>query len=305
MVRRAQVPGFTLVELLVTVGIIGLLLAILLPALSAARRGARSVTCVAQQREIARSMLGRAADYDGYMPLAGNVAVPSVTPSPTGGLLAPLLNDSSRQRYDYLKALTVSSPPTGEEPLATELSLLKWLGDADVPQSAGEFSAWVDAGGLERVDRLFNCPEVGFRYGYKPSITVTVGNATLITLRGGTATDYGFNEGVLGFDHADAGRRRLRGKVAAVTDASRTLLCGDMGSPPNVAWVMAWGPPASAPPGQVTLADVLGGPDPAAYSQRFDLPRHGGKINLAHADGHVVTRRIDADDLAAVLLTSQ
>lgn len=61
--------GFTLIELLVTIGVIAILIAILLPALGAARRSARMTKSASQAREIARLVMVKVEENGGVFPV--------------------------------------------------------------------------------------------------------------------------------------------------------------------------------------------------------------------------------------------
>ena len=63
--------AFTLIELLVVISIIALLIAILLPALGAARRTARNIGCKSNMRQLAIAFHAFAADHKDRLPATG------------------------------------------------------------------------------------------------------------------------------------------------------------------------------------------------------------------------------------------
>ncbi len=72
---RASVPprlahAFTLVELLVVIGIIALMISILLPALAVAKQSAMTTVCASNIRQLATCSIAYAADNHGYYPPA-------------------------------------------------------------------------------------------------------------------------------------------------------------------------------------------------------------------------------------------
>lgn len=69
---RFRGAGFTLVELLVVLGIIAILIALLLPAMNRVREQALGVRCIGNLRQVATGYQLYAADYDMVLPVASN-----------------------------------------------------------------------------------------------------------------------------------------------------------------------------------------------------------------------------------------
>ena len=139
--------GFTLIALLVVIGIISILIALLLPAIIAAKRQAQIVKCGSNLRQIASACLLRSIDSKGFMPLAGEIALPAANSIPEG------LNDSARTRYTYAYAPEINEPMIVPLPAA----IAPYLGYKDLP-----FENWslLDRALNEktRVWQLFMCP---------------------------------------------------------------------------------------------------------------------------------------------------
>ena len=311
--------AFTLIEILVVVGIIGVLLAILLPVLSSARGGARALACAAQQREVAAAYAGHATEHDGYGPLLGDLVLPGGTEG--YGSLPIALADPRRGRYDYLPDRDVKNAggqafnltleqvwplPAALDPYIGGAGDLRNVGRADVVSYVDEFPV---------AHKMMTCPESdnsdltaegnsdataprreAMRYWFDaPGRVLNAPSPYFVT------GDYAFNEAVTGFHHDSAyDRFRARGRLTSVASASETVLAGEF-EWNGAGWITTWSvalppadPVAPAPPtGPVAVSaalgdwksnDVLSVPVPPP-----SLDRHGGRMNAVFADGHVAT----------------
>ena len=93
--RRA---GFTLVELLVVIAIIALLIAILIPALNAARRQALTVQCLSNQKQMGLAAFTYATDHHGWLPRTQWDSLERL-PMPTKTALERILRGATRVYY--------------------------------------------------------------------------------------------------------------------------------------------------------------------------------------------------------------
>jgi prepilin-type N-terminal cleavage/methylation domain-containing protein/prepilin-type processing-associated H-X9-DG protein len=86
---RKTKTGFTLVELLVVIGIIAVLIAILLPALQRARESARQVQCMSNLRQVGYAFFMYTGENKGWFPNVGVFGGPGATVLGWGNLTTP------------------------------------------------------------------------------------------------------------------------------------------------------------------------------------------------------------------------
>ncbi|MGA2501501.1 MAG: prepilin-type N-terminal cleavage/methylation domain-containing protein [Tepidisphaeraceae bacterium] len=267
---RSRRPGFTLVELLVVIGIIALLISILLPALSRAQEQARSVQCLSTCRMMAQAAVIHANDHLGYFPIAG------LEWNLTGGVCNPTgLDDAGQRKYTYYTDGSVTRPVPMTVALA--LSLKIKVRTTDLASMQADMLA---PGYL----RLFQCAS---------QVNVPRG----LTQQGsdgwtapGEYLSYIFNEAFLGRREADKDATTggtPKAKSTRVHAAGSVFLFGD-GLPRGLAdmgWLTV--PDTGLNLMDATMLDYYNYYQPTY--QNFDLKRHGGRMNIICVDGHAET----------------
>jgi prepilin-type N-terminal cleavage/methylation domain-containing protein/prepilin-type processing-associated H-X9-DG protein len=103
--RNETRRAFTLVELLVVIGIIAVLISILLPALSKVRRQANTLQCSSNMRQVATALIMYINDSKGRFPPAG---LPPIAACPNGWWWP---NELVRLNYIKTKSISVYKKP--------------------------------------------------------------------------------------------------------------------------------------------------------------------------------------------------
>jgi prepilin-type N-terminal cleavage/methylation domain-containing protein len=103
--ERHHRRAFSLIELLIVIGVIALLIAMLLPALANSRENAKRLQCLNALRTIGQAAQLHANDHVGYFPLAGWHW------DPIGGVVDPKgIGDPEERRYDYYPDAGIKRP---------------------------------------------------------------------------------------------------------------------------------------------------------------------------------------------------
>lgn len=273
--------AFTLVELLVVIGIIALLISILLPALNRAREQAKQLACLSNVRQIGAAMLMHAQEHHNHFPIAGEVwPNNNVMPPMPNDATPTALGDITQSNYSYF-----SDPLRGNRPYLAPMpfALAPYLGYTQAPMTT------VQDYDNSNVFRLFTCASnIDQMQGTSIQTSLFISSSVSGWAGPQLPSSYAFNEAVLGWADAPVGvvgaHSRERGNLARMPHPADLVLLADAAPRTNSRWIVyndstavGWTLLDFYTPGVTGESD-----DP----DLFDKYRHNGWMNVLFCDGH-------------------
>jgi prepilin-type processing-associated H-X9-DG protein len=306
MRRRNAFTAFTLVELLVVIGIIAILVAILLPTLARARASAQTVACASNARQLALAIRLFAQEHRGYMPaLSDDQWIKQ--------------NDPTRSVWVYRSKV---APPVALDWVSSLLPYLgvrnlEWFPDvpgnaskvflcpsdsaSDYPGSYGTTNGSAPSGpGLVVFNNMGN-PTAGWPISY--GVNADIGSQ--VDYLGSKEGKFSKNDNMNVFGGPAPNTQKIgqpmNGKFDKVRNAAEVLLIADCGVRYNpgeavpalttpldrkdsVYYTTNWMSAAGLK--QEDLGRLSGIAKTSWLKDRIPYKRHRDKINVAFADGH-------------------
>jgi prepilin-type processing-associated H-X9-DG protein/prepilin-type N-terminal cleavage/methylation domain-containing protein len=277
--------AFTLVELLVVIGIIALLISVLLPALNKARQSAASLQCTSNIRQLAMAAITFAQEHHQHIPVCSDNSLVVGVNS---------FNDPYKQNFSY----RATGSPLADELQDWASALLPYMGD----RSLTDFQkAPTDKTKVFQCpsDPWMNDPQPGYRlfndvsntvsnfqpisYGYNADIGCLTDSAGVGRFAASTASVTVFN-----------GPAPLGGFFGHIYKPAETLLFADCGNRPEVAGntpldyndVLYYTTNANNLTKSISPGTMLGESLKVNFLGRIPYIRHRNRINIAFADGH-------------------